>query len=138
MRLGRDVELAPLQAGAGAHAAGVQVDVDPPQRAQVDHEAVVDDGEAGERVTAGADGERHVAVEGEAQRGDHVVGRTRPRDERRVAVDGAVEDAAGGVVLRVSRRDDLAGEGLDGGVGEEAHGRSVGLSAHRRNPNVQN
>ncbi len=70
--LGGSVELAPLEAGAGADPSSDGVDLDLLERTHVDHEPVVDGREACERMPARPDCERHLRLEGEAERSLHV------------------------------------------------------------------
>ena len=65
---------------------------------EVDDEAVVDDGGAGDVVAAAADGERQSVLGGEADRGGDVGGVGAAGDHGRALVDHAVPDAAGGLV----------------------------------------
>ena len=74
VRLGGGVELAPGQAGAGAHDAALGVDGDLAEAADVDDDAVVDERQPGDGVAAGADGDAEVAQARVVQRGGDVVG----------------------------------------------------------------
>lgn len=72
---------------------------------------------AGRRVPAGADRERQVVVAGEAEgEGDVRVG-GHAHEGGGPAVDHPVEARAQGVVVRVGRRDDPAGD-VDSAPGE--------------------
>jgi hypothetical protein len=68
-------------------------------------------------VPATADGDDEVVLTRVAQRRLDVLGTGAAGDERRVLVDQAVEEAAGRVVARVLRSDELTGERL-GSVAE--------------------
>ena len=113
VRLRRGVELRPGEAGAGAHGARGQIDLDALHRPDVDDEAVVDDAVAGAGVAAGAYGDRQAALAAVRDGRRDVAGVGRLGDQRRVAVDGTVVDGAGVVVALVARREDGAGEVLD-------------------------
>ena len=62
---------------------------------------------AGDAVTTAVDGDREVLLAREVHGGDDVVRGAAARDQRGLAVDHAVEDLAGVVVLRIARMDQL-------------------------------
>ena len=62
--VGGAVDLAPRAAAADADGAGARVDVDPADRGEVDHDAVVDRAEPGAVVPAAADREREARLAG--------------------------------------------------------------------------
>jgi hypothetical protein len=79
-------------------------------RRQVDDQAVVDDGRAGDVVPTAAHGQGQPVLRGEPDRAGDVFGVGAPRDYGRALVDHPVPHPAGGLVLRVIGRDDLAGQ----------------------------
>ena len=104
------VDLAPGAPAADAHGPRARVDVDPADRGEVDHEAVVDGAEPGAVVPAAADRDGEVALPRVRQQAGDVV---RPRglgDERRPAVDHGVVDAARELVAGVATLDHDAAE----------------------------
>ena len=118
--LGLGVQVLPGAAGLRGHPPAAGVDLDALHQREVQHDAVVDGGEAGDRVAAAADGQRQSLAAGEVDRADHVGDPGAPGDHRRTAVVGAVPDAAVAVVVRVPRPDGRAaqagGEFGDGGL----------------------
>ena len=108
--LGRSVEVEPCRTALGAREPRIGVDRDGTHRREVDHEPVVDDAVPGRVVAASAHRDLQLLCAGEVER-RRDVGRTRAtRDQRRSAVDQGVVAAPRGVVFRVSRLDDGAGE----------------------------
>jgi len=96
------VELAPRHAALRLHRASRPVHADTLHRRQVDHQAPVTDGVAGDVVTAAAHGDQQLVGPREIDGGEHV-GRTgAPRDQGGLAVDRAVPDTARGVVAGVT------------------------------------
>src|SRR5690606_19485251 len=73
----------PGGAAADAHAPGLRVDRDLVHRTDVEDEAVLHQGAAGDRVAAGADADGQVVVAGERERRDDVGGRRAPGDQPR-------------------------------------------------------
>ena len=122
-RRGDAVDVGPRRTALHVHGAAGGVDADAAHRRQVDHQAVVDDGGAGDVVPAAADGERQGVLGGEADGGRDVVGVGAARDRGRALVDHAVPHAARGLVLGVIGRDDLAGQALGERGGEIGRGR---------------
>ena len=128
-RRGDAIDVGPRGAALHVHGSIGGVDADAAHRREVDDEAVVDEGGACDVVAAAADGERQLVLGGEADGGRDVVGVGAARDRGRALVDHAVPHAAGGVVLDVIGRDDLAGQALGerggemgGGGGIDGHG----------------
>jgi hypothetical protein len=108
--LGRRVEVEPRHAARGACEPRIGVDRDGTHRREVDHDAVVADAVPGRVVAASAYGDLALPCAGEVE-GRRDVGRARAaRDQHRPAVDQGVVAAPRGVVFRVSRLDDVAGE----------------------------
>ena len=97
-------------------------------RRQVDHEAVVDDGGAGDVVAAAADGERQRVLGGEADGRGDVAGVGAARDQGGALVDHAVPHPARAVVVGVLGGDDVAGQVLGEQRGEM--GGDGGLDGH--------
>jgi hypothetical protein len=129
---GDAVDVGPRRAALHVDGA-VGVHVDAAHRRQVDHQAVVDHGGAGDVVAAAADGERQPLLPGEADGGRDVAGVDAAGDQRGALVDHAVPHLAGGVVAGMVRGDDLAGQvlgerGVDvgGRGGMDGHGCSLG------------
>ena len=83
--LGSAVDLGPRRAAADAHDPAHRVDDDLAEAADVDHEAVLDEREAGHRVAAAAHGGSEVAHPREGERGGDLV---RVRAARDVALAG--------------------------------------------------
>jgi hypothetical protein len=79
-------------------------------RREVDHQAPVGDGAAGDVVAAAADGDLEAGLAGEAHRGRHVGGAAAAGDDRRLAIDETVLHAARGVVAVVHGRQNDASE----------------------------
>ena len=77
------VELAPRHAALRLHRAPRAVDPDALHRREVDHQAAVADGVAGDVVTAPADGHQQMVGPREIDRPDHVGGTGAPRDQQR-------------------------------------------------------
>ena len=92
------------QQGAALHADEplVGVDVDGAHVAEVDHERVGPDAQAGGVVSSAADGERQAPLPREVDGGDHVGDVDAARDQARATVDAAVVDGAGLVVPGVA------------------------------------
>src|SRR5205823_6639627 len=98
---GGGVELGPGHARLGPHGSGRRVDLDGAHRRQVDHQAALGDGLAGDVVAAAPD--RHLAagLPPETDGVDDVGRRGAAGDDRGVLVDHAVVDATGVVVTGV-------------------------------------
>ena len=126
---GRVVDVAPCTAGVGADRAGRRVDGGRAQLAEVDHQGVVPHAEPRSVVATTPDREGHLIVACEIDAVDHVGDVGDPGDGPRVAVDGAVVDASGVVVVLVGSRDEPAAEPrvqlLDHPVGLEVGGGHV-------------
>ena len=80
--VGGPVDLAPRAAAADADGAGAGIDVDPADRGEVQHDAVVDRAEPGAVVAAAADREREARLAGVADDPRDVVGARALRDQR--------------------------------------------------------
>jgi hypothetical protein len=119
--LRRGVELTPVEARLGAHRARVRIDRDALHAAHVDHQTVVDHGRTGHAMTTAVHRQPHVLRARVLDRGDDVVGGAAHRDQRRAAVDHAVEDGARLVVAVVTRPQKLAAES-----GNPQRGRACG------------
>ncbi len=127
MRGRRAVELGPGGAAADAGHAALGVDGDVGHVAHVEHEPIVDQRPARDRVPAAAHRDGEALLAGEGQRRDHVVGRRAARDERRPAVDHRVGERAGvdvggvaGLVQAAAQAEAQLGDGDGSGV--RAHG----------------
>src|SRR5215472_15267654 len=94
-RLRGSVELAPQNAARGPGGAGRRVNADRLHQGEVDHDPAVADGVTGHRVPAAADGDKEVALAREPDGGRHIVRAGATGDERRMAIDATVPDAAG-------------------------------------------
>jgi hypothetical protein len=108
--LRRAIELAQQHSGLDARGARSRLDADALPPGEVDDHAVVAHRVAGHVVTASAHGEREVALAGEAQGGDDVLGAGAAREHRRPAVDHVVPDPPRRLVPLVARTHQLAGE----------------------------
>ena len=120
------VEVAPQDTGSGASGPRFGVQLDRAHRRQVDHEAVVVDAQARDAVAAAADGDREVALAGEPERGGHVGGARGAGDQRGPAVDRAVPDLAGLVVVVVAGAQQLTLEGRGRHAGTVPRGAAAG------------
>ena len=96
------VEPGPLRPAAGHRSARGGVHLDGRHRRQVDDDAIVAGGEAGDAVRSAPDGHRQALARREANGPDDVVGAGGTDDHRRVLVDGAVPDVARLLVLTVA------------------------------------
>ena len=112
----KSAQVAPASATARRAAGSTRMAV---HAREVDDDAVVDGGEAGDGVPAAAHGDLEVLGAGELERAHHVCDAGAPDDERGTAVEGAVPDHAGLVVAGVGGGDDLAAQAL----AELLHGR---------------
>ncbi|HWC27071.1 MAG TPA: hypothetical protein VG474_10860 [Solirubrobacteraceae bacterium] len=121
------IDVGPRGAALHVHGAPGSVDAHAAHRRQVDDQAAVDDGGAGDVVSAAADGERQVVLGGEGDRGGDVAGVGAAGDERGALVDHAVPDAARGLVFGVAGGDHVAGQALGerGGVVGQQDGHGV-------------
>jgi hypothetical protein len=108
VRLGGAVDIGPERSAADTDDPALGVDDDLVQAADVEHDAVVAQRQAGDRVTARAHRDRQVVVTGEAERGDHVGRVEAAHHGARPAVDHRVEQGAGVLVGRVARHVDAA------------------------------
>lgn len=113
---------APQQLGVvrRPHRPGVRVDLDRAQRAQVEHDAVVDRAVARDAVPAAPHREQHPVRRGGRDRRRDLGGVTRPDDGERAAVDHPVPDPPRVVVVVVARGDHLPRarpQVVDDGVG---------------------
>ena len=79
-------------------------------RREVDDEAAVADGVAGDVVAAAADRHEQLVLAGEGDRGDDVGAPGAAGDQGRAAIDHGIEDLAGGVVVRVAGAQQLAAQ----------------------------
>ncbi len=96
-----------------------RVDVDVPQRRQVELHAAVAGRLAGEAVAAAFHGKQQAVVPGEADGTADVRRAGRLHDERRVLVEGGIQQLAGVVVARTAREQQFALQA----VAEFLHGR---------------
>ncbi len=104
------VQFFPQHAALRPRGARHRIDVDAFHRRQIDHHAAIDGRPSGHVVTAAADGDFEIERTRQLDRVSDV-GRTEAsRDERRTLVDQAVVHAAGFVVSRVGRLQQLSGE----------------------------
>ena len=103
------VELAEQKAGADACCPRRRIDLDGPQPAHVDDEAVLGQRAAGHAVAARPHGQRQPVVPRVSHRPRDRGCVVAARDQRGPAVEGAVEDAPRRVVRIVAGTDQLAG-----------------------------
>src|SRR5436190_446280 len=111
--LGGGVDRPPRRPALDAGDALVRVDVDAVHGAEVDADAGVDDGGAGDTMAAAVDGERDVLLTGDIDGSCDVVGARTAGDERGLAVDHRVEHRTGVVVRGIAGMDELAVEAGD-------------------------
>jgi hypothetical protein len=109
--LRRRVEVAQEAPAGHARRARFQIDPHAFHQREVDHDPVVARGEAADAVTTAPDGDDHLLVSCESDRGGHVLDRGAPRDERGSPVDHPVPHEPRGLVVRAPGRHDLALEG---------------------------
>jgi len=103
--------VAGCQSGLGPGGACRDVDVQGPHVAEVEHDAAVADAVAGVAVAAAADGQLQPRLAGQRDHPRDVGGVGDPDDDRRAAVEAAVEDRAGLVVAGVVGGDHPTVEG---------------------------
>ena len=137
MRLRRGVEVLQQRAGADAGDAPARVDDDLAHAREVDHQAALGDGVAGDVMAAAANAEQHPMAGGEAHRRLHVGLARAAGDRRRAAIDGGVPDLARRLVVGVARAQhataDLRRKGVDVGAAKLADvsvERQVGHRVH--------
>ena len=109
-RLRLPVELAEQHACLGARDPALGIDSDALHRGEVDHQRVVRDRVAGERVAAAADRNGNTARAGGLDGRDHVGDPGAAGDRGRTPVDRAVPDPPVLVETRIGGTDDLAAE----------------------------
>jgi hypothetical protein len=102
MRLRGTIHVGPDGAAADAGDAALGVDRDVGDAADVDHHAVVAQGQPGDGMSSGSHGDRQVVVPGERENGDHVVDDDALGHEARPAVDHRVEQRAGVLVVGIA------------------------------------
>jgi hypothetical protein len=100
-----------LHAGLSPYRTRRWIDSNPFHRPQIDDNAAVADGQAGEAVPASAHGDGETGLPSETDRRDHVGDPSAPRDQGGEAVDRPVPDRAVLVVVQVAGLDDPAVEG---------------------------
>jgi hypothetical protein len=118
------VELRELGAAAGAGDAPLGVDAHASHAREIDDDAGVARGETGDAVAAATNRDGQVLLARKTDGRNDVVDAGRPDDERGPPVDHRVPDHARRVVLRIRRKDDLAGEALREGSQRAAVGCS--------------
>ena len=129
--LGRGIELAPGDAGLGAHRALDRVDLDLLHRREVDGEAALAERRAGNAVAAALHRHLDPARPGEVDGRDDVGRVDAARDRHGMLVDEAVEELARLLVAGTAGAQHLAadrgGESVDGGAGSglRGHGNSL-------------
>ena len=106
------VELPQERAAAHARGARARIDLGAAQPLHVDHDSAVARRVARDAVPAAAHGHEEALLACEPHGRDDVLGARRPDDQGGPAVDHAVPDHAGRVVVRVARHDDLPGENI--------------------------
>ena len=123
--LGGGVDLAPGQAAADADDPPLRVDDQLAQAADVDHEAVLDERRAGDRVAAAAHRDAHAAHPRERERGADLVRMGDAGDVARARLDHRVEERAGVLVLGLAGVVDMASQRVaqlvQGGVMDDRH-----------------
>ena len=112
------VEAAPFE----TNGARERVDARSGHRREVDHDAVVTQGVAGDGVTAAAHRDEQIVLPRESHRRDHVGDPPAPSDERGLTLDLPVPDRPGLGIARLPALDHVteqAGTELFGGSGLE-------------------
>ena len=107
-RLGGGVHVAEQRATTHLDSAGVGIDLDVVDAAQVDHDRVVHDARTGHAVSAAADRDGMAVLGGEPDHRSYVGLVGAPGDQERAAVDAGVPDAPAVVVRRICSADHLA------------------------------
>ncbi len=102
------VELTPGQAGLRTGGASGRVDSYPFHRGQVDHEATIADGIAGDTMAAPTDRDEELVGSGEIDGGDDICGSGTADKQSWLAVDHAIPDLPGGFVVVVARAQKFA------------------------------
>ena len=104
------VQFLPQHAALRACRARCRVDVDPLHRREIDHQAAVDRGAAGDVVSAAPHRDFEVQRAGQLDGVGDVGGSDAARNQRRPFIDQPVVHAAGVVVPGVGRLKQLSGE----------------------------
>jgi hypothetical protein len=122
--LGGSVEIGKEAAGLDLRAPGGRVNRDVFHEREIDHEAVVADGIAGDVMTATPDGNEELLCAPKSHCLDDIGGRLAAGDESWFAIDHRVPDLADFVVAVITGKDDFAVEilpqSLDGRVASSA------------------
>src|SRR5215216_1239205 len=87
------VELAPEDPAGRTHGAPYRIYSNRLHEREIDHDAAVAHGVAGNGVPTSPHRDEQVTLAGEAHGRDNVIGARAASDERRIAVDGAIPDA---------------------------------------------
>jgi len=122
VRLRAPVDVSEQRAASDPHAPRDRLDDHVVERPEIDHEPAVDGREPGQRVAAAADGDRQPVLAAVGDRGDDVLRRFAPRDQRRPAVVHRVPDRARRVVVRRAGPDHASLEAGDDLLLHRAHG----------------
>ena len=110
VKLGLPIQLSPRDAGLRSCCPRRRIDVDPPHRTQVDHQATVGHGLACNVVPAPTHRELEPLLARHVDGSRHIGCATTARNDRRPLVDQTVMDATGVFVTRVVRPEELAAE----------------------------
>ena len=105
MHAGRTIDVAPQRAAAGRGRRAVLVDGHAAQRAEVDHNRIVDAAVSGRGVAAAANRHRLVRGAGVTEHGRHIARGAHADQRRRAAIDRAIPDCAGRIVFGVGAVD---------------------------------
>src|SRR5579883_1993371 len=105
------IELGPGNAPLGTYGARSRINPDALHGRQVDHQAAVAHGAAGDVVAAATDGDRQLQGPREGNGLDHVSDPGAAGDEGRSLVDHAVPDLSRCIVALVSRAEECAAQG---------------------------
>jgi hypothetical protein len=126
------IEVAQGGAAAGTHHARVRIDPHRAHAGQIDHQAIVAQGIAGDVVAAAAHRQRQAVVAREGDRGQHVGGAAAAGDEGRTPLDHRVPEGARALVVGIARLQQRPPEcGLEVLDHVAFHVRHRGLRVHQ-------
>jgi hypothetical protein len=107
--LGGGIHLTPFDAPFGSRRPPLRIDLDAGHDRKVDHETVIEDGFAGDAVTAAFYREGKTLFAGEADGGGYIGCSGTAGDQRRALVDHPIPNPPGRVVASLAWRKDFAG-----------------------------
>jgi hypothetical protein len=107
-----------------------RIDRDPVHAGEVDHQPAVRHGETGDIVAPATHADLEIALTSGADRGDDIVDRSAPDDQRGAVVDHPVPDRTGGVIAGLAWGEDVTVEArtandTGGGLLGSGHGEQI-------------